>query len=75
MFVWLHLDTLVTFSPPLPSLQGDCDAIQDYLRELTGARSVPRVFIGGKCIGGGTETQELAQKGKLVTMLKEVGAL
>lgn len=30
----------------------DCDEIQSYLREITGASSVPRVFVGGKCIGG-----------------------
>nr|CAD2143192.1 unnamed protein product [Meloidogyne enterolobii] len=27
--------------------RGDCDKIQDYLKEITGQRSVPRVFIGG----------------------------
>ena len=26
------------------------------MKALTGARSVPRVFIDGKCIGGGDET-------------------
>ena len=53
----------------------ECSAIQDYLLQLTGARSVPRVFIGGKCIGGGSETRALQDQGKLVPMLKEVGAL
>lgn len=41
------------------------DAIQDYLRELTGARSMPRVFIGGQCIGGGDETTHAARTGEL----------
>ena len=27
--------------------------VQDILAEITGARTVPRVFIGGQCIGGG----------------------
>ena len=53
----------------------DGDAIQDYLKKITGARSVPRVFIGGKCIGGGSETRSLQDQGKLVPLLKEVGAL
>ena len=53
----------------------DCDAIQDYLLSITGARSVPRVFIGGKCIGGGTETKTLKDQGKLLPMLKDAGAL
>lgn len=53
----------------------DCSAIQDYLLKITGARSVPRVFIGGNCIGGGSETRALQDQGKLVPMLKEIGAL
>ena len=28
--------------------RSDCAAIQDYLRQLTGARTVPRVFLQGK---------------------------
>ncbi|XP_003383007.1 PREDICTED: glutaredoxin-1-like [Amphimedon queenslandica] len=53
----------------------DCDAIQNYLAQLTGGRTVPRVFIGGVCIGGGSETQEMQRSGELVAKLKEVGAL
>nr|ACL28161.1 hypothetical protein [Dunaliella viridis] len=34
----------------------DGDEIQDVLKEMTGGRSVPRVFIGGKFIGGGDDT-------------------
>lgn len=33
-----------------------CDAIQDYMKEKTGARSVPRVFVNGKFFGGGDDT-------------------
>ena len=36
---------------------------------------VPRVFIGGKFIGGGNETAALHQSKELGTMLKEVGAI
>ena len=43
----------------------DCCEIQDYMSQLTGARSVPRVFIGGECIGGGSETKALHQSGEL----------
>lgn len=28
--------------------RSDCSAIQDYLRQLTGGRTVPRVFLQGK---------------------------
>lgn len=39
--------------------------IQDTLRDMTGARTVPRVFINGQCIGGGTETKKLFEDNKL----------
>ena len=51
----------------------DCSEIQDYLLEVTGGRSVPRVFIDGEFIGGGDETEQLARSGKLEVMLKEKG--
>nr|QKY15029.1 glutaredoxin, CPYc type (GRX) [Polytomella parva] len=53
----------------------ECDNIQDALAELTGARSVPRVFVNGKFIGGGDDTARLAADGSLVKMLKNVGVL
>ncbi|VDN83926.1 unnamed protein product [Brugia pahangi] len=51
----------------------DCDKIQDILLQLTGARSVPRVFIGGKCIGGGDDTVAAQKDGRLEKLLKEAG--
>uniref|UniRef100_A0A8R1DGJ0 Glutaredoxin-1 n=1 Tax=Caenorhabditis japonica TaxID=281687 RepID=A0A8R1DGJ0_CAEJA len=53
----------------------DCSEIQDYLGSLTGARSVPRVFINGKFFGGGDDTAAAAKNGKLVNLLKEAGAV
>ena len=53
----------------------DCNEIQDYMRQLTGGRSVQRVFIGGKCIGTGDETQAADRSGKLQWMLESAGAL
>jgi glutaredoxin 3 len=44
--------------------------IQDALATITGGRTVPRVFIDGKCIGGGDDTARLAASGKLAEMLK-----
>lgn len=49
--------------------EGDGSAIQDYLGQKTGATSVPRVFVNGKFIGGGTETKELHQQGKLLALV------
>ena len=53
----------------------DGDALQDVLGQMTGARSVPRVFIGGKCIGGGDDTERLQKDGKLKELLEQAGAL
>ena len=39
----------------------DMDDIQDYCKELTGARSVPRVWIDQKFVGG-ADAVELAYR-------------
>jgi len=54
---------------------GDGGAIQDCLQEVSGGRTVPRVFVGGKYIGGGTDVRDLQKKGRLTPLLKDVGAL
>lgn len=53
----------------------DCQAIQDVFKQITGERTVPRVFVGGKCIGGGSETWTLHNQGRLIPMLKEASAV
>uniref|UniRef100_A0A8C3YSK2 Glutaredoxin-1 n=1 Tax=Catagonus wagneri TaxID=51154 RepID=A0A8C3YSK2_9CETA len=53
----------------------DTSEIQDYLQQLTGARTVPRVFIGKECIGGCTDLVSMHEKGELLTRLKQIGAL
>jgi len=35
---------------------------------------VPRVFIGGKCVGGGSETWSLHNQNRLLPMLEDAGA-
>jgi glutaredoxin 3 len=55
-------------------LRPDCAQIQNVLGQITGGKTVPRVFIGGKCIGGGSETFSLHNQGRLVPLLQEVGA-
>lgn len=47
----------------------------DVLADITDADTVPRVFIGGECIGGGDDTEALEKKGELVTKLKAIDAL
>ncbi|XP_026189893.1 glutaredoxin-1 [Cyclospora cayetanensis] len=46
-----------------------CDAIQDFLEEKTGARSVPRVFIAGKFFGGGDDTVAGVRSGAVQRLL------
>eukprot|EP00931_Biecheleriopsis_adriatica_P064907 TRINITY_DN39574_c0_g1_i2.p1 TRINITY_DN39574_c0_g1~~TRINITY_DN39574_c0_g1_i2.p1 ORF type:complete len:173 (-),score=33.09 TRINITY_DN39574_c0_g1_i2:267-785(-) len=53
----------------------EVDEMQDYMKSLTGGRSVPRVFIGGKFIGGGDDTLELYERGELKGLLEKSGAL
>ena len=54
---------------------GNTNEIQDYLQQLTGARMVPRVFIGKDCIGGSTNLVNMHQRGELLTRVKQIGAL
>jgi len=54
--------------------RSDCDKLQDVFLQMTGGRTVPRVFVGGKCIGGGSETYSLHNQGKLIPLAKESGA-
>ncbi|KAL6753563.1 thioredoxin-like protein [Haematococcus lacustris] len=53
----------------------DMDAIQDALKELTGGRSVPRVFVGGEFIGGGDDTAAKASNGELEKLLVAQGVI
>jgi len=35
---------------------------------------VPRIFIGGKCVGGGSETWSLHNQNRLIQLLEDAGA-
>ncbi|EER09298.1 glutaredoxin, putative [Perkinsus marinus ATCC 50983] len=48
----------------------DCSDIQDYLGQLTGARSVPRVFVNRKFIGGGDDTVAKVKSGELKKLIQ-----
>ncbi|XP_039292918.1 glutaredoxin-C4 isoform X3 [Nilaparvata lugens] len=49
--------------------RNDADSIQNVLGEITGARTVPRVFVNGVCIGGGSDVKSLHEKGELEKLL------
>ena len=46
-------------------LRNDGDVIQDVMMNITGGRSVPRLFINGKFIGGCDTVLDLQANGKL----------
>ena len=50
--------------------RADGQQIQDIMLQMTGARSVPRVFVNGKFVGGGDDTCALAASGKLKALVE-----
>ena len=53
----------------------NASAIQAALGQMTGASTVPRVFINHKFLGGGDDTAAAAANGTLKRLLTEAGAL
>jgi len=49
--------------------------LRQALGKITGATSVPRVFIGGTFLGGGNETAQAQREGRLEGLLRAAGAL
>jgi len=50
----------------------DGEKLLDSLAEMTGARTVPRVFFKGVCLGGGTDVKKLYESGELKKMTDEL---
>ncbi len=64
-----------SFPAPQLDQRQDIVTMQDALGEITGGRTVPRVFINGKFLGGGDDTVAAAANGTLEKLLKEAGVL
>ena len=47
--------------------------IRVVLRERTGSRTIPQVFVGGEFIGGSSETMEAFKTGRLQALLRSKG--
>ncbi|XP_017333290.1 glutaredoxin 2 isoform X6 [Ictalurus punctatus] len=45
--------------------------LQEALAQMSGARTVPRVFVNGQCIGGGSDTRQLHEQGKLLPLIEK----
>lgn len=48
-------------------------AIRKALAQITGMPTIPQIFVGGKHLGGATETFDAFNDGSLRTMLEELG--
>ncbi|KAJ7332370.1 hypothetical protein JRQ81_014550 [Phrynocephalus forsythii] len=44
---------------------------QDVLHQMTGGRTVPRIFINGTFVGGASDTQRLHREGKLLPLVHQ----
>lgn len=51
----------------------DGTAVQDGLYEVSGMRTVPQVFVGGKLVGGCDDTLAAHKDGSLAAMLEAAG--
>ena len=49
--------------------------IESYMSEITGGKTVPRIFIGGQFIGGSDSLASLHSSKKLAEILTKSGAL
>ena len=71
------LEALRAFAEPLVvELDGRRDGhrVQDALEDLTGRRTVPNVFVGGKSIGRGDETTAMYREGTLGELVRKAVA-
>ena len=53
----------------------DMNEIQSYMAEITGGRTVPRIFVGGQFVGGAEELVSLHYSQRLEQILSSGGAL
>merc|ERR1719376_1295825 len=49
--------------------RADGSKVQDIMFDKTGARSVPRVFVNGKFVGGGDKTVAMKKSGELLKLI------
>ncbi|PIA29221.1 hypothetical protein AQUCO_06100016v1 [Aquilegia coerulea] len=71
----LFSDLGVTYKAIELDRESDGSEVQSALAELSGQRTVPNVFIGGKHVGGCDTVTSIHNAGKLVPMLTEAGVV
>ncbi|XP_072171149.1 uncharacterized protein [Diadema setosum] len=55
--------------------RSDEQEIQDVLKDMTGVRTVPSVFVDQEYLGGGTDLERMKDGGQLQTLLREKGLI
>lgn len=55
--------------------RSDGSDIQEVLGQMTGARSVPRVFVNKQCLGGGSDVEAMYKSNELQKLLQSQGLL
>ena len=68
-------NTTVWSFEPMPPLFECLRANVRACDKVYNVGTVPNIFVGGKSIGGGSETTALYDSGKLVPMMKEAGCI
>ncbi|KAE9449119.1 hypothetical protein C3L33_18983, partial [Rhododendron williamsianum] len=71
----LFTDIGATFKAVELDSEADGTEIQAALKEWTGQKTVPNVFIGGNHIGGCDATTAMHKGGKLMPLLADAGAV
>lgn len=56
-----------------PIQTDDGDAIQESLLDVTGQRTVPNIFVGGKHVGGCSDLKTKKDNNELYTLFEESG--
>jgi glutaredoxin len=65
----LKFDTRNLDEEPLDQL------IEKQLNNICGFTTIPKIFVGEQCIGGGSDLLELIKSGEFVELLKEENIL
>uniref|UniRef100_A0A2R5LI13 Putative glutaredoxin n=1 Tax=Ornithodoros turicata TaxID=34597 RepID=A0A2R5LI13_9ACAR len=55
--------------------QSDAGEIQQVLGQITGASTVPRIFINHQSVGGCSDLTDLLKRNQLTPMLRDCGAM
>ncbi|XP_065698141.1 glutaredoxin 2 isoform X2 [Patagioenas fasciata] len=67
----LFEDMNVNYTAVELDINANGSQFQDILEQMTGGRTVPRVFVNGTFVGGATDTKRLHEEGKLLPLVHQ----